>query len=122
MAVNKSSETRIAQLRDQRWSEADARVVLEAVERSGEPVGAFARRHEIDAQRIYRWRSRLSADAIHDGEERAETLSFAPVVVTGLGRAPAVIVRVGELEVEVHEPQNVDPSWLAEMIAAMGRV
>lgn len=120
MAVNKSIEAELAQLRDRRWSEADARVVLHALERSSEPVSTFARRHGLDTQRIYKWRSRL-ADEDRNGEEQTEHLSFAPVVVTGLGRTPAVVVRIGELEVEVHEPQKVDPSWLAQMIAATRR-
>jgi transposase-like protein len=117
MPVSKSIDAEVAQLRSRSWSEADARVVLQALERSGQPVSEFARRHGLDTQRIYKWRSRLSGGS-RVREEQAESLSFAPVVVTGLGRAPAVVVRVGELEVEVHDPQKVDPSWVARMIAA----
>ena len=120
MAISKAIEAGVAQLRNRRWSEADARVVIEALERSGEPVTAFARRHGLDKQRIYQWRSRLSDEA-RDREEQTEHLSFAPVVVTGLGRAPAVVVRIGELEVEVHDPQKVDPSWITQLIAATRR-
>jgi transposase-like protein len=120
MAVNKAIEAGVAQLRDRRWSEADARVVIEALERSGEAVTVFARRHGLDKQRIYKWRSRFS-DEFRNREDDTESLSFAPVVVTGLDRTPAVVVRVGELEVEVHDPQKVDPSWITQLIAAARR-
>jgi hypothetical protein len=40
-------------------------------------------------------------------------------VVTGLGRTPAVIVRIREFELEVLEPQRVEPTWLAQLLAAV---
>jgi transposase-like protein len=122
MAASKSTEARLAQLRDRRWSQSDARVVLDALERSGEPVRMFARRHGLDAQRIYKWRTRL-ADESAVASERADEIEFAPVVVTGLGRASApVIMRIGEIELEVVEPDRVDPAWLAQVLAAARRV
>jgi len=36
-----------------RWTEADARVVLAALARSGQSVRDFAERHELDPQRLY---------------------------------------------------------------------
>jgi transposase-like protein len=44
-----------------RWSEADAREVLAALERSGKPVSVFAAEHGLAAQRVYLWRRRLGA-------------------------------------------------------------
>jgi len=41
------------------------------------------------------------------------------VVVTGLGQTPAVILRVGELEVAVVDPHKVEPTWLAQLLSAM---
>jgi hypothetical protein len=46
-----------------RWNEQDARQVLDALERSGQPVGVFAVEHGLDPQRIYMWRRRLGASA-----------------------------------------------------------
>jgi hypothetical protein len=40
------------------------------------------------------------------------------VVVTGLGRSPTLVVRLGELEIDVLDPGNVEPRWLAQLIAA----
>jgi len=42
-----------------RWTEAEARVIVEAQRRSGVSLAAFARRHRMSAQRLYDWRRRL---------------------------------------------------------------
>ena len=115
--ASKNLEKAKQALRDGQWSEANARVVLAALEESGEPVSAFARAHDLNPKRIYRWRARLSDKGQRDDEH--EQLSFAPVVVTGLGQTPAVILRSGEVEVEVVDPHKVEPSWLAQLLAAM---
>jgi transposase-like protein len=117
MANKNSVEAKLASLREGQWSEADARVVLAALERSADSVLGFARTHGLSAKRIYSWRTRLSDRSHRDGER--EQLAFAPVVVTGLGRTPAVIVRIGEFELEVLEPQRVEPTWLAQLLAAV---
>ena len=116
MAGNNSLETKLAQLRElRRWSPHDARVVLEAVKRSGKTVSAFARAHGLKANRIFKWRQQLADEP----SEAIEQLSFAPVVVTGLGRAPALVLRLGELEIDVLDPQKVEPRWLAQLLAAV---
>jgi transposase-like protein len=117
MASKNLMKEKLTQLREGQWSEPDARLVLAALERSADSVSAFARAHDLNAKRIYWWRARLSGQRHHDGEH--EQLSFAPVVVTGLGQTPAVILRIGELEVAVVEPHKVEPTWLAQLLAAM---
>src|ERR1700734_1787781 len=42
-----------------RWTADDARHVIAALERSGQPVSTFAAEHDIDPQRLYVWRRRL---------------------------------------------------------------
>jgi len=42
-----------------RWTEQDAREVLDELGRSGESVAAFAAAHDLDPQRLYAWRHRL---------------------------------------------------------------
>ena len=119
MARNKSLEAKLAEVRDRRWSEGDARVVLELLDRSGDSVPAFARTHGLNAQRLYWWRSRLSEQQERD-EVGLEQLSFAPVVVTGVGReSPAMLLRLGALELEVVEPSRVDPTWLARLLTSL---
>ena len=119
MAHDNLLKAKLAALREQRWSEADARVVLEQLERSGESIPVFARANDLSAQRLYWWRNRLVEEPKCD-EVKLEQLSFAPVVVTGLGQqSPAMRVRIGELELEVVEPSRIEPTWLARLLASL---
>jgi transposase-like protein len=67
-----------------RWTAADAREVLAAVERSAQPVSEFAAQHGLDPQRLYVWRRRLRASSAN-----AEPTTFHELTVAGsrLGRA-----------------------------------
>jgi hypothetical protein len=47
-------------LRRARWTEGDAAAVLAALDASQLSVYAFATREDLDADRLYRWRARLS--------------------------------------------------------------
>ena len=73
---------------------ADARIVLDTIERRQDTIHAFARRHGLPAHRLYWWRERL-VGGIEADPGAVEHLSFAPVVVTGIGQTPAVLVRFG---------------------------
>ena len=46
-----------------RWTEEDAREVLAALHRSGQPVSVFAEERGLDPQRVYVWRRRLGGVA-----------------------------------------------------------
>ena len=115
MARKKLSHNLLSQLRGpQRWSEPNARKIISELELSGSSVLAFADEHELSPSRLYYWRNRL--DEPDPAQEVG--LSFAPVVVTGLGRKPALAIRVGALELEVFEPAEIEPSWLGRVCAA----
>ena len=115
MASRKPSEALLTRLRKKkRWTKADALPLLEALERSGGSVSAFAREHRVSAQKIFWWRSQLADEQ----GEHDEPLSFAPVVVTGLAPKPALIVRQGALELEVLDPAALEPDWLASLLRA----
>jgi transposase-like protein len=62
-----------------RWSEADARTVLDALAASGSSVSSFAARYGIQAQRINMWRRNLAAK-----RETAAT-EFVEVDPRGIG-------------------------------------
>jgi transposase-like protein len=97
-----------------RWTESEARAALAVWRSSGETMAAFARRHDIDPQRIGWWRDRL--------EEPAAAL--VPVTVTSPGLAAdysAVRVRVEGVEIDVIDPGCVTPQWLAELISLARR-
>jgi hypothetical protein len=49
---------------------------------------------------------------------KLEPISFAPVVVTGLNRKPVLVLRTGEIEIDVLDPRAIDPVWLARVIEA----
>ena len=66
-----------------RWTAAEAREVLAALERSAQPVSEFAAQHGLDPQRLYVWRRRLRASSAN-----AEPTTFQELTVGGsrLGR------------------------------------
>lgn len=88
---------RQAALQKDYWREADARAVVEAWRRSGQPLSRFARGHGLQPQRLSRWAARL------DGNERS--VRFHPVrVVRGEGgdrREAIEVVLVDGLRVRV---------------------
>lgn len=43
-----------------RWTEAEARAVIQDLARSGQSVRQFAERHGLDPQRVYLWRRRVA--------------------------------------------------------------
>ena len=60
------------------WPEADARVIIEAWQQSGETVAAFARRLGVDPRRVSRWAGRLSTS-------EPTPVHFHPVRVASAG-------------------------------------
>jgi len=57
------------------WSDGEAREVLSAWERSGEPASVFARRHGLSPHRLLRWKNR------QHGSARRSRPAFHPVEV-----------------------------------------
>jgi transposase-like protein len=123
MTSHRSTVPRFAHLRDKRWTAEDADEVLTAWARSGESMAGFARENGLQAHRLQYWSKRLSKSG--DGSEYVEAdvggLSFAPVIVKGVGTAPAAVVRVGAVEVEVHDPKRVSGAWIAELAREVER-
>lgn len=121
MATRRSSLARFAHLRDKRWTVEEAEEVLAAWSSDGESIAGFAREHGLQAQRLQYWRKRLSksSDGSKTADEGVGGLSFAPVLVKGVGAAPAAVVRVGDVEIEVHDPGRVAGSWIAGLVREM---
>ncbi|HZT93467.1 MAG TPA: hypothetical protein VE985_03200 [Gaiellaceae bacterium] len=97
-----------------RWSEADAREVLEALELSGEPVAVFAAAHGLDAQRLYMWRRRLGASA--------ERTTFRELVVRGSAERATAFEVVLSTGVTVRVPASFDADALARLLDVLSRV
>jgi hypothetical protein len=99
-----------------RWNEEDARQMLEALERSGQPVGVFSAEHGLDAQRVYAWRRRLGASA--------ERTTFQELVVrAGATKADAsdryeVVLASGTT---VRVPASFDADTLERLLEVLSR-
>jgi len=94
-----------------RWSEADAREVLAALERSGRPVSVFAAEHGLDAQRVYLWRRRLGASA--------ESTPFQELLVRPSPRAPFEITLGSGTTLRV--PSSFDSDALSRLLEVLAR-
>ena len=95
------------------WREAEARVIVEAWQNSGESLSEFARRHGVDPRRVARWASRV--------EEREPALvRFHPVRLAdhgGGGGAAIEIHLVGGHRVRV--PPGFQAEDLRRVVAVL---
>lgn len=98
-----------------RWTESDARTVLDAVASSALSIAEFARKHPVDPQRLYVWRRRLARRS--DGARR--DLDFVQLDV------PAVAVVAPRYEIllpggeTLRVEGRVDPAGLALVLAVL---
>jgi transposase-like protein len=94
-----------------RWTEADARAALAALEQSGRPVSVFAAEHGLDPQRLYAWRRRLA------GGERT---TFRELIVRSPSAA-AIFEVVLASGVLVRVPSSFDAEALARLLDVLAR-
>lgn len=94
--------------RSGRWTEHEARELLGAVEESGESLAAFARREGFSAERLYRWRRKLTGQAFVEVERESAGIDGCGVleVVVATGR----VVRV---------PRDFDAVALQRLLAVL---
>lgn len=89
-------------------------------------MAAFARRHRLTAQRIAWWRDRLGklSSAVPAGQVANAPLRFVPAVLrespAGSGSAGVTIRVRGGVEVEIADPTQISPQWLATLIRQCG--
>jgi len=100
-----------------RWSEADARIVLNALARSGQSVRDFAEQHGVDPQRVYLWRRRVAEGdrttfrevvvrASHPTSMGVEGSSFEVTLASGL---------------RIRVPTSFDAEALVRLLEALER-
>ncbi|MCP5020799.1 MAG: hypothetical protein GY930_03390 [bacterium] len=98
-----------------RWNEAQARVVVEALRRSGLSVREFAGRHGLHEVRVQRWHKRLGQ--AERGEART---GFVPAVVRlpePAGTAAGVTVRLPDgVAIELYNGSLLTPVALADLV------
>jgi transposase-like protein len=95
-----------------RWTEAQAREVIAALERSGKPVSVFAAEHGLDPQRVYQWRRRVAGG---DGT------MFREIVVRrsdhgAQGSVFEVVLATGDI---VRVPPSFDPAALVRLLEVL---
>jgi hypothetical protein len=93
-----------------RWTVVEARAALAALDASGLSAGEFARREELDVQRLHRWRRELGAGP-------AASPAFVEVRRRDAERIE-VVLRSG-LVLRVAE--SIDATVLRRLVAALER-
>jgi hypothetical protein len=96
-----------------RWSAAEARLVLVALERSGEPPEAFAARHGIRAGRLDRW-SKPEADLAKTPTVRFAEVTLAPALTDNLASL-RLEVTAEAVRILVLDPERCSPVWVAQL-------
>jgi len=102
-----------------RWSREEAQEAINAWERSGESLTAFARQHGVVPQRLSWWRKRVTKGPVPKLASPAlmpVTVRQAPLIA--LPSAP-VSVRWGTVRLDVADPSKVPPQWLATLVASL---
>jgi len=93
-----------------RWTEAEARAIVEAQRRSGVSLAAFARRHRMSAPRLYDWRRRLDV---------AVAPRFLPVTLKPIApeaSAVTILLRGGR---RVRVTPGVDDQTIARVVRVL---
>lgn len=104
------------------WREADARRVVDAWRQSEASAAAFARRYQLDPQRILRWAKDLDGPG-----SQPSAVRFHPVRLVDRGASATVAFAPPVIEVvllggrRVRVPPGVDPSELARILDVVER-
>lgn len=130
---NRGTERCLSELRKRRrWTQKDARRVLDAYEASGESVAAFARKTGLTVQRLSWWRKRLKEERATEGSLNALSTdssppAFVPVTVRRAPRmsepeAPVVVHTDDGLRIEVRHLDGASATWVAVLLRSIGEV
>ena len=109
-----------------RWTEAEARVVVDAWRASGQRVQTFAREHGVGAWRLRYWAPRLETGSgsrkSTPASKATAQLRLVPAVITGAGHdsRPAVVIRLSDgLAVELHGAEHTGVEGIGELVARL---
>lgn len=106
------------------WKRADALRVLLDVSRSGLSMTAFARQHELGLHRLRWWHDRTKNASVADEQTPVRlvpaTLRRAPLVsIESPATQPRVVVAAAGVRVEILDPHDADPRWVASLVVAL---
>lgn len=141
MGKTSSGTSRSRRARSANWTRAEAQRVLDAWRSSGLSQQAFASREGIGASRLSYWAEQLrGTETLEKGEPRAAALvpaivkeapraaalvpaivKMAPMVSLGRGTGPVVVHSPAGTAIEITEPTEVTPAWLAELVRELER-
>jgi transposase-like protein len=99
------------QKRSARWSAQQARKVIDAQVASGLSVHSFARREGIDAERVYRWKRRLTANT--------SVPTFVEVRAAGVVGKEQLIELALRSGHRLFFTDSVDPSALRQLLRVL---
>lgn len=117
----------------ERWSEHEARVVVEAWRRSGMSLSGFAREQGISVERLGWWSRRLAetkeskrARSVKESERLADhgPLQLVPAVLIGTDtqREAMVVVRLPDgIEIELRDAKHASVVEVARLVAELRR-
>lgn len=122
MAQKAKARRERAVKRGKRWTETQAREVLERAEKSGKPLWRYARENGLNGQRLHWWKARLEKSNGGPRPSGQGAPRLAPVILTGGMRSGTVaaVVRIGDVEIDVVEPAKIGGVWLREVAAELG--
>jgi hypothetical protein len=101
---------------DERWTDDEARLVLEAWRQSGDSGAVFARARGLKAPRLYRWSNRLRGRAVPK-QRAVAAMSLVPAVVTT--KDAELVIRVPNgVAIEI---AHGSPTWIATVISELMR-
>jgi len=107
-------------LTHRRWTEEEARQALDALDRSGLEIVAFAVREGLEPQRLARWRRRLAVAAAAPAFEEVTSSVTRAVPGGDVDRERFEIVLPSGCVVRV--PESFDASALRRLLSVMGEV
>jgi hypothetical protein len=110
----------ISDLAHRRWTIVEARRVVSAWRRSGLPLGEFARRYGVQAQRMRLWSRRVALAPQQRAPVPAATL--VPVTVRQSVVEAAVVVRLPTgVAVEIADGERASAQWISSLVSELSR-
>jgi len=106
--------------RYRRWPEAQKRQIVEETYEPGMSVSVVARRHDVNANQVFRWRQLLGTG----GGSKKAAAEFIPLGVVG----PAPVTTPGMITIElgnkicIRVERDVDEGALARVLAVVRRL
>ena len=94
------------------WTDEDAKTVLAAWRRTKRPLGTFARKNGMVANRLYWWRKRLN------GDRTRVPIEFVPAVIANEGEVAMVVRVASNVTIEI---AKASPRMIAEIISELTR-